>query len=229
MKIIIIGLGNFGSSLAAKLTEQGNEVIGIDSDMKKVTTLKDKISHTICMDATDKNTVTDLPLNNTDIVIVCIGQNEGINVLVTALFKNLGVKRLISRSADSLHEDILRAIGVDEILNPEEETAERWAKKLCFSDINDSFELNKEYSIVEVKTPKSFIGKTMEEIDCRANYDISIITIIKPFVKGSFFGKNKTNVINGFPEPTTLIEKDDVLVIFGKKENLTKLLKLNVV
>ncbi len=49
MKYLIIGLGNFGASLAEKLTTQGNEVIGIDTSMNKVDAFKEKISHTICM------------------------------------------------------------------------------------------------------------------------------------------------------------------------------------
>lgn len=127
MKFIIIGLGNFGGSLAEKLTQQGNEVIGVDSRDEKVVALKDKLSHTICMNATDQSAITHLPLKNTDVVMVCIGEDEGANIMVTAHFKNLGVKRLISRSINPLHENVLQALGVNEIVRPEEETAERWA------------------------------------------------------------------------------------------------------
>ena len=131
MKYIIVGLGNFGASLAQKLTALGNEVIGIDKKMSKVDAFKEKMSHTICMDATDEFTVSGLPLKETDMVIVAIGEDQGANIMTTALFKNLQVKRLISRAINPLHEKVLQAIGVDEIVHPEEETAERWAKKLC--------------------------------------------------------------------------------------------------
>lgn len=94
------------------------------------------------MDATDESTVAGLPLKDTDIVIVAIGENQGINVMVTALFKNFMVKRLISRSINPLHEKVLAAIGVDDIARPEQETAARWAKKLCLQGVLDSFELN---------------------------------------------------------------------------------------
>jgi len=77
MKFIIIGLGNFGGSLAEKLTQQGNEVIGVDSRDEKVVALKDKLSHTICMNATDQSAIAHLPLKNTDVVMVCIGEDEG--------------------------------------------------------------------------------------------------------------------------------------------------------
>jgi trk system potassium uptake protein TrkA len=115
MKYIIIGLGNFGASLAQKLTEQGNEVIGIDTRMSKVDAYKEKISHTICMDSTDEYTVSGLPLKDTDIVLVAIGEDQGANIITTAIFKNFEVKRLISRAINPLHEKVLQAIGVDEI------------------------------------------------------------------------------------------------------------------
>src|SRR5690606_19262833 len=218
--------GNFGATLAEKLTKQGNEVIGIDSNMNKVTALKDKISHTIRLDATDEQTVVDLPLKNTDIVMVCIGEDQGTNVMVTALFKNLGVKRLISRSINALHENILRAIGVDEIVRPEEETAERWAKKLTLKGIIDSFELNKNYSIVEVKTPEYFVGKTIGEIGFRVNYNIVILTILNQSEQSSFLGKSKTITnVQGIPQPETILEKDDILVLYGFNKDLNKFVK----
>jgi trk system potassium uptake protein TrkA len=167
MKVIIVGLGNFGSSLGEKLTKKGNEVIAIDNSMNKVELFKEKISHTICMDSTDEVAVSALPLKETDMVIVAIGEDQGSNVMTTALFKNLKVKRLISRAINPLHEKVLQAIGVDEIVHPEEETAERWAKKLCIKNVIDSFELDEEHSIIEVTTPEKFIGKTIRDIDLK--------------------------------------------------------------
>lgn len=226
MKYIIVGLGNFGASLAEKLTLQGNEVIGIDSSMGKVANLKEKISHTICMDATDEQTVSDLPLKNTDVVMICIGENQGTNIMATALFKNLAVKRLISRSINPLHENVLRAIGVDEIVRPEEETAERWAKKLCLKGVVDSFELNKNFSVVEVKTPEKYIGKTIEEVGFRVNYNIVILTILKHSKERSFLGKTKTiTSVQGIPQYDTQLEAEDILVIYGANKDLNKFVK----
>lgn len=224
MKFIIVGLGNFGAALAEKLTEQGNEVIGIDIKMNKVTALKDTISHTICMDATDKVTVADLPLENTDMVIVCIGEERGVSVIVTAIFKNLGVKKLISRSTDSIHENILKALGVHDIVKPEEESADRWAKRLCLTGIVDSFDLNPYHSVVEVKTPAAFAGKTIEEIGFRENYNVLLLTLIKPEKKG-ILGKNPGGRITGIPDSGTRIEEEDILVLYGKSKDLQKIIR----
>lgn len=227
MKFIVVGLGNFGASLAEKLTEQGNEVIGVDMKMHRVTAFKDTISHTICLDATDATTVADLPLQNTDMVVVCIGEDKGTNVIVTALFKNLGVKKLISRSTDSLHENILKAIGVDDIVKPEVESAERWAKRLCLKGVIDSYDLNQYNSVIEVKTPPAFVGKSIHEIGFRANFNVIILTIIKPVAKVSFFGKIQDEHITGIPQLNTIIESDDILVIYGNTRDLQKIIKKN--
>ncbi|AGC40983.1 TrkA family potassium uptake protein [Riemerella anatipestifer] len=226
MKYIIVGLGNFGASLAQKLTVQGNEVIGIDNSAAKVDAYKEKISHTICMDSTDEFTVSGLPIKETDIFVVAIGEDQGANVMTTALLKNLQVKRLISRAINPLHEKVLQAIGVDEIVHPEEETAERWAKKLCLSNVVDSFELNQEYSIIEAKVPEEYIGKTIREIDFRKKYNLAVLTIIRKVEVKSLLGKTKTeNKVLGVTATDTLLETNDILVIYGSNKDLKGFLK----
>ena len=226
MKYIIIGLGNFGASLAQKLTAQGNEVIGVDKDMYKVDLLKEKISHTICMDATDESTMTGLPLDHTDIVIVAIGENQGANIMVTAMLKNMKVKRVISRATDNLHEQVLTAIGVDGIVHPEEETAERWSKKLCLSGIVDSFELSDEYSIVEVHTPKFIIGKRVKDVDFRGNHNLLLLTTIKKSETRSIVGKRRSILkVQGLASPELLLEADDILVVYGANTAIDRFLK----
>ncbi len=226
MKYIIIGLGNFGASLAQKLTEQGNEVIGIDTNMSKVDAFKEKISHTICMDATDEFTVSGLPLQDTDIVLVAIGENQGANIMTTALLKNLEVKRLISRAINPLHEKVLEALGVDEIVHPEEETAERWAKKLCLSNVVDSFELNDDYSIIEAIVPSDYVGKSVREVGFRRQFNLLVLTVIKKVEVKSTFGKTKIeNQIQGVASADNILEAGDILVLYGSNKDLQIFLK----
>jgi len=226
MKFIIIGLGSFGASLAQKLTALGNEVIGIDISMSKVDAYKENISYTICMDATDEFTVSGLPLKETDVLLVAIGENQGANIMATALLKNLKVKRLISRAIDPLHEKVLQAIGVHEIVHPEEETAERWTKKLSLSNVVDSFELNDNYSIIEAKVPVDFIGKTIMEVGFRKDFNILVLTILREVEVKSLLGKTRTETqVLGVAAANDILESDDVLVLFGSKKDLQLFLK----
>ncbi|NHE55489.1 potassium channel family protein [Cyclobacterium plantarum] len=226
MKFIIAGLGNFGASLAQKLTAQGNEVIGIDNRMEKVDLYKEKISHTICMDATEEFAVTGLPLDDTDVVIVAIGEDQGSNIMTTALFKNMQVKRLISRAINSLHEKVLVAIGVDEIVHPEEETAERWAKKLCLNNVVDSFELSDDFSIIEANVPKECIGQTIREVGFRLKYNLLVLTIMKETEVKSLLGKSRKEMrIQGIATPDQNLEESDILVLYGANRDLQDFLK----
>jgi len=226
MKYIIVGLGNFGSSLAMKLTASGNEVIGIDSRMEKVDQYKEKISHTICMNAMDEFTVTGLPLRDTDVVIVAIGEDQGANIMATALFKNQQVKRLISRAINPLHERVLHALGVDEIVHPEEETAERMAKKLCIKNVVDSFELSEEFSIIEAKVPEEYVGKSIKEIGFRQKFNLLVLTTIKKEEVKSVLGKSETmERVHGIATPEMVLKENEILVLFGSNQDLEKFLK----
>ncbi|PQJ73208.1 MULTISPECIES: potassium channel family protein [Polaribacter] len=221
MKYIIVGLGNFGAPLAEKLTTQGNEVIGIDSNMAKVELYKERISHTICMDATDESTVSGLPLSDTDVVIIAFGQDQGANVMTTALFKNFQVKRLISRAINPLHEKVLNAIGIEEIVHPEEESAERWAKKLCLTNVVDSFELSADFSIIEVNIPERYIGSTIKEIQLRRKYNILALTTIKKRKVKSIVGRSRNEEeVQGVISPDTVLNENDILVIYGANRDL---------
>lgn len=226
MKYIIVGLGNFGAALAEKLTAAGNEVIGIDTRMAKVDLYKERISHTICMDSTDEFTVSGLPLKDTDVVVVAIGEDQGANIMSTALFKNLNVNRLISRAINPLHEKVLHAIGVDEIVHPEEETAERWAKKLCLNNVIDSFELSDYFSIIEANVPAPYVGRSLLDIEFRKNFNLLVLTTIKKQEVNRLLGKNQIEkVVQGVASPETVLAKDDILVIYGANKDLQKFLK----
>lgn len=226
MKHIIIGLGNFGASLAQKLTRMGHEVIGVDNQMNKVEALKEKITHTICLDTTDEQAVTHLPLKECDIVIVAIGEDEGANILSTALMKQYKVKRLISRAVSPLHETILEAMQVDEIVHPEEETAERWAKKLSLHGVVDSFELTGDFSIIEALVPTHYDGMTLEEAGLNKKYGFLVLTTIKLKTEPNEIGLAKqVPSVQGIATSKTVLVKGDLMVIYGRTSDIERFLK----
>ena len=228
MKYIVVGLGNFGLSLAEKLTNLGNEVIGIDNSMTKVAAVKEKISHAICLDATDEYTMAGLPWKDTDIVIIAIGEDTGANIMATAMVKKLHPNRIISRAITPIHETILEAMDVETIIHPEDESAERWAKKLSLKGMVDSFELSINYSIVEIAAPDKLVGKTIEEIEFRTNYNLVCVTIIKKIDDKNLFGKVKRiNKIQGVVTTDTVLESADILVIYGENEDIKKFVRSN--
>lgn len=226
MKYIIIGLGNFGSTLSVSLTDMGHEVIGVDRDMNKVNALKDKITHAVCVDATSFESINTLPLQDADAVIVGIGEDFGASVMATALLKQLKVKKLISRSMSELHRTVIDAIGVNQIINPEEESALRLAKKMQIKGVVDSFELSDRFSIIEAKVPDEFIGKTVEEVGFAGRYGVNLLTILKMRESKNLFGQAKLKPeVASIVHPSTILESNDILVLFGKPENIKECLR----
>jgi trk system potassium uptake protein TrkA len=224
-KYIIMGLGSFGASLAEKLTQEGNEVIGVDASMAKVDAMKDRISHVIRLDATDAYTVSGLPIADTDVVIVAIGEDQGANIMATAIMKNLKAKRLISRAISKLHEGVLQAIGVDEIVHPEEETAERWAKKLCLKGLVDSFELAGEFSIVEVAAPAKYHGMSLGDIGFRRNYNVVVLTTIRKGEQRNMLGVTRTvQQAQEVASSKTVLQEGELMVLYGLNKDIKKLL-----
>jgi len=226
MKYIIIGLGNFGSAIAEKLTNLGHEVIGVDQQMQKVEAVKDKITYAICLNSSDPQAVSSLPLKNTDVVMVCIGEDIAANIMTTALMKKMNVPRLISRAVTALHETVLEAMGIDEILRPEEESAERWVKKLTSSHLIDSFELSKGFSIVEVSVPDKFVDKSLEQIALIKNYNVLVLTTIKHSIEKNIIGiPRKVSNVQGVVTAKTIFAKDDIMVLYGNDNDIQKLLQ----
>lgn len=227
MRYIIVGLGNFGASLSMKLTALGHEVIGVDNNMSKIELVKDKITHTVMLDSTDLHAVQTLPLRDADVVIVAIGEDFGSSIMTTAILKQLKVKKLISRAISPTHETVIEAIGVDEIVHPEEETAERLAKKLEMKGVVDSFSLSEDYTIIEAEVPSRYVGKTIGDTDFRGKYNINVLTIIKLEEKINLLGLGrKKHKVTGVVGPETVMEKGDILVIFGALKDIQKMLDL---
>lgn len=226
MKYIVVGLGYFGSALAIRLTSMGNEVIGVDRDFQKVEAVKDRITHAIAMDSTDLKAINTLPLNETDVVIVAIGEDAGASLMTMALLKQLEVKRLICRAISPLHKGIIEAMGVGEVIMPEQESAEHLAAVLDMKNVLNTFELADGYGIVEVQVPQNLEGQTIGEIDFRGNYRLNIVTIKKKMVKKNIIGINKeTYVVVGVVTPETKLGTDDIIVLFGATTDLRDFLK----
>ncbi|MEX1132629.1 MAG: TrkA family potassium uptake protein, partial [Flavobacteriales bacterium] len=165
MKVAVFGLGNFGRSLSVKLTQLGHEVIAIDHDMAKVENIKNEVSLAVCLESNDPLAMSSLPLNDVDTAVVAIGENEGANIMTTALLVNLKVKRVISRAINPLHEMVLNSMGVTEVMHPEEKAADGLARKLNLRRLVDQFELPGGFIIVEIVVPDRFVGKPLNRIE----------------------------------------------------------------
>ena len=224
MKFIVLGLGNFGKALAIRLTELGHEVIGADQSMQKVEALKDKITHTIQMDVTNKEAVSTLPLKDAHAVVVAIGENEADSLLATALLKQFEIKRIVGRVVSDLQRTILEAIKIDEFIMPEEESAERLAIRLVNLHIVDSFKISENYSIVEAVVPERYVGMTLQEANLTNEYKVLVLTTLQSTQKEDMGIMKTFKHSTGIAKSGTILSKDDILVIYGNMKDINRLL-----
>lgn len=226
MKVIVIGLGNFGMSLAIHLSNTGNEVIVADHDLEKIEQIKDKVAHAVAIDATNENAYHSLPLNNADLAIIAIGERNGAAIMSTAIVKKLTKAKIIARSTSALEDTILEAMGVDQIIHPEQEYAERFTKKINLKGSIDNFEIDDEYLVSEIEIGKTLVGKTIQQSEFRKNFNLNIITILRKKEHTNFLGRPmKKHEVVGLPTPDMVFKTGDVLVVFGKDTDVKKFLK----
>ncbi len=223
-KFAILGLGTFGESLAKSLTEKGAEVIAVDRNLSRVEDMQDYVSISVRLDSTDENALVAQGINEVDVAVVCIGEDFESNLLTSVLLKQLGVPVVITRATRPLEEKILKAVGIDRVVLPEQEVGEKLAYTLMHPQLKEIFYLAGQITIAEIDAPKIFIGKSLEELQLRAKYGLNLITIRKQKEETD----KKGNVVKReeviMPVAQTIIEENDILILVGKKDDLNKLL-----
>lgn len=225
MKFIVFGLGNFGAALSQKLTGLGHEVIGSDLKPELAEKLKQRITHTVSLDATNRQAIQVLPLNDVDAVVVAIGEDEGVNIMVTALLKEMGVKRIICRVTSPLQKTVLEAMNISEFTYPEEDSAERLAYKLDLKGVVDSFRISDQYQLLEIEIPERFYEKKVGEIEWVTTYKVQLVTILREAEENNIFGlKRKTTKVLGVVDPGTTLRSGDILLLFGAVKDIEKFL-----
>ncbi|AWU39491.1 K uptake transporter subunit KtrA [Blattabacterium punctulatus CPU2] len=225
MKIIIIGLGNFGRSLALNLTDNGHEVFGVDHKMEKVDLLKDRIANVVCMDANNELAYKVLPIQQANLGIVAIGENEGASIVTTAILKKYKNLRIVSRSLSTIHDTILEAMGINDVIHPEQDAAFRLTKQISFNYALDYFRVDNKHSIAEVFSPYSFSGKSVKSLKLTQKYSVSLITVIREIKNSISFNEKSKKKVIGLVTGDTILQKGDILTIFGSNKSIMNFLK----
>ena len=210
----IIGLGLFGEALARNLCKLGAEVLAMDLRNDLVQLVANDVTHAVVGDAQDKSVLRALGAADFDCAVVAIGDDLAASVLTVMNLQELGVKEIICKAHDETHRRVLERLGANKVLIPELEHAQRVARSLVRHNVLDYIELSEEYGILDVPAPKSWIGKTLKELNVRAKLGVNIIAVES--------GK-KTNVS---PTADYLIREGDIMVVLGDTYSLEAVQKL---
>jgi len=216
VQIAIIGLGNFGYKLATSLNDLGADVIAIDKDEKIIDDIKDNVSQSITLDASDEHGLRDIGITEVDAGVVAIGSNIEENIMVTTLLRRLGVTRIISRAMSNLHEKILDEVGASRVIRIEEQMGEQIARLLVAPHVLQQVKFASGYSLVELRPRKEFIGKRISEVNLREDYNVNIAALQKRVKSIDEDGKSVFRIeTKSPPAPDDIISEDDILVLVG--------------
>lgn len=210
-QFVVIGCGRFGSSVAEKLSELGCEVMAIDPSEETIQKISDSVTYAIQADASDENALKAVGIGNFDVAVISIGADIQASIMVTLMVKELGIKHIVAKAQNEMHAKVLYKIGADRVVFPEREMGVRVAKNLVSNKILEYIELSDDYTIVEIPPLKSWIGKSLLDLQIRASYGINVIAV-----------KNEDG-ININVSPNALIEASDLMVVIGHNDDIKRI------
>lgn len=205
---VVFGLGRFGSTVAITLSELGYDVLAVDSNFDRVQSVADKVTTAIQVDMMDENATENLGLKNFDGAVVAIGENFEAAIMSSIVAQEAGIPLIIAKANTVRQGTILQKIGVNEVVYPEKDMGSRVAYNLTSKNLLDYIQISQELSIAEIRTLPSWWDKTIENLEIRNKFNITILGIERN-------GKVEVN-----PAPDTVLRDDDILIIVGKDEHI---------
>ena len=211
---IVIGLGRFGSSIARQLCQLGAEVLAVDTHEENVQRIANDVTHAVVADARDKDVLRALGVREVDCAIVSIGNNLASSVLSVMNLMELGVPYVVAKAHDESHRRVLEKLGVNRVVIPEQEHAQRLGRSLFSHNVLDYIELSQDYGILEVPAPKNWVGKSLKELNVRAKMGVNIIAV------------RSESKVNVSPSADYRIQEGDLMVVLGDNLALEAVQKL---
>lgn len=206
----VLGLGEFGKSVALTLAQSGCDVLVIDKDRNKIEDVASEVTRAVIADALDHDILKDIGISNVDALIIAIGSNLEASIMATIVGKECGVPYVLAKAYGDIHAQVLKKVGADEVVFPEKSMGIRTARNLISGDFIDMVELSDSFSIVEVNAPDHWVGKNLLDLKLRAK-GINIIA-----------RKYDDNVETQI-DPSRIVREDDRYIIIGENEVLEKL------
>jgi trk system potassium uptake protein TrkA len=223
-QIVVIGLGALGASLARALANRGVMVIAVDSSPELVQDIKDEVAVALCLDCTDEKALREAISPEIDAAVVCIGTNVEANLLTVALLKKLGVGNIHARATTPLQVRILRAMDVENIVNVEQQMGIMLANRLVSPDIETVVPLATGHSIAQVRVPRTWVGKTLRELDLRRRSRVNVVAIKRMVPDVDDQGERFMRYdVNDVPTPDDTLREADVMVVVGANEDIRNL------
>ena len=212
-RVIVVGLGIFGSNLTRSLYENGIEVIAIDKDKEVVQQVRECCSKAVHADGTKKELMESIGVQEDDVVVISFGEDLAASTLTTLHLKEMKVKQIIVKVPNEDYKRVLEKVGATEVIIPEKEMADKIARSLISPNVLDYIPLSEDYTISEFVPPSRFMGKTIGELHLRSKHHIEVIAVKEML----------PDRLQMVPRADFVIKDTDLLVVIGKNEDIQKI------
>lgn len=214
-QILIIGLGQFGMSLARTLSDKGAEVLAVDRRKDLVEEASSFVTEALVMNATDEGELSRLHPGQRDAVVCAIGDDsKEASIICTALLRQMGVPWIIARANDVMHQRILHLVGAHQVVNPEQEFGKRFANRLMYRNVVADMPFGEDLHLTEIKILPAMVGKTLMELELPRRFGVMVVAIRR----GS-----PGRIVQ--PLPGAPLQDGDNLVIISHEEAIPQLSK----
>ncbi len=214
ISVLLIGLGRFGKHTAIQLSELGHQVLAVDRDEDRVNDILPYVTSAVIGDSTNENFLKSLGVSNYDLCIVAISGDFQNSLETTALLKDLGAKKVISRAETDIQTRFLIRNGADDVVYPEAQMAKWTAMRYSSSHILDYIQLDDSHSILEVNVPADWVGYTIGELDVRKRFRLNVM------------GVRSDGHLNLDIQPSTMLMDNMSLLVLGDYRTLQKCFRL---
>jgi len=210
-RCIVVGLGEFGRTIAVELSKAGVEVLAIDHNERPVMMIRDQVSVAAVADVRDAETFKELLTTKFDLAIIAIGGSLEAAILASMHLKAANVKEVWAEASEADREQVLRRIGVDATFSPERDLARRLAQRIARQDSADFIPIAEGYGVVELPAPGWMVGKTLLQLDLRKEMAVAVLSV-----------RSAAGTVTMVPQAGREIKEGDVLMLCGSDEDLLK-------
>jgi len=220
LKVAVLGLGRFGQAVARELNRQGAEVLAVDRNLNKVNEIIQDVDEAESFDATNASLLESRNIAKMDAVVVAIGSNFEASVLVTMHCHELGVPLVCAKALNEDQADVLRKVGADRVIKPEEDVGIHLARHLTHDSVVDFVELPDGFSLRTLKVPDDWVGQSVGELNVLNEHHLNIIQVIR-FVNLEE-AQQPLETKLPLPDGSLIFQEGDKMEVIGQDKHLIK-------
>lgn len=208
----VLGLGDFGMTVAKTLSERGAQILAVDEKDENVQEISEYVTRVVKGDISDAEFLRTLDLGDMDAVVIGVGNNLETSIIAALVAKEAGVPFILAKVNNEIQETVLKKLGVDSTIYVERAMGARVARNIMAGQLFDFIELSDKYSMVEVKTPNRWLGQTLKELNLRGKLGLNVVAMK--------YGTRFEPV----PDPDRKLCEGDALIIIGENTHLERLI-----